>query len=118
MILGLTTIPVQVSKPQKGVVQETAADNQKFWMRCLVQEVRGVEENLEGVKKNSHYDAILYVNKQTKQHEFLRKLENSKSNHSCSMSAYSSPPERENKTGEETGSMPLEIPLVRLHSSP
>lgn len=60
-----------------------------------------MEENLEGVKKNSHYDAILYVNKQTKQHEFLRKLENSKSNHSCSMSAYSSPPKEKTKRGKK-----------------
>lgn len=113
-----TMIQVQVSKPQKGIVQETATDNQKFWIRCLVQEVRGVEENLEAVKKTSHYDAMAYLNEQTNQHEFLRKSESSKRNHGCSMSVYSSSLERENKMEEEAGSVPLESLLVRLRSSP
>ena len=117
-MLVLTMIQVQVSKPQKGIVQEIAADNQKFWIRCLIQEVRGVEKNLEGVKKTSHYDAMAYVNEQTNQYEFLRKLENSKRNHGCSMSVYSSHPAREKEIEEEAGSVPLESLLVRLHSSP
>lgn len=77
-----------------------------------------MEENLDGVKKNSHYDALLYGNEQTKQREFLRKLENSKRNHGYSMSVYSVPPERENEKEEEAGSVPLESRLVRLRRSP
>lgn len=96
-MLVLTVIQVQVSKAPKGAVQETAADNQKFWIKYLVQEVRGVEENLEGVKKTSHYDAMAYVNKQNNQHEFLRKLENSKRNHGCHISVHSSIPKEKMK---------------------
>lgn len=92
-MLVFRMIQAQVSKPQKCVAQENATDNQKFHIRCLVQEIRGVEENLKGVKKPSHhYDAMAYINEQTNQNEFLRKLENSERNHGCSMSVYTSLP--------------------------
>lgn len=73
-----TVIQVQVSTCQKGFVQETAADNQKFWISCSVQEMRGMEENLKGYKKTSCYDTIASANEQTNQQQFLRRLENSK----------------------------------------
>lgn len=69
-------------------MEETLTYNQKFWIRCLVQEVGVTEEHLEGVRKTSHYDALEYINKQANQREFLRKLGNSKRNHNCIMSLY------------------------------
>lgn len=74
---------------------------------------------MEGVKKTSHYDAMEYINKQANQREFLRKLGNSKRNHNvCLHSSLLPIPEIENRIEEEVGSVPLEILLVRLCSSP
>ena len=76
-----------------------------------------MEENSEGVKKTSHYDAMVYSDAQTNQQEFLRKLENSKRNHSCRVSARR-PPGRENEMRTEAGSVLLESLFVRLRASP
>lgn len=105
---------------QKGIVEETLTNNQKFWMRCLIQEVRGTEEHLGGVKKTSHYGTMEYINKQANQREFLRKLGSLKPQlqHVCLHSPILPIPEIENRIEEEVGSVPLEILLVRLFSSP
>lgn len=114
-------IQVQVSKPQKCVAQENATDNQKFQIRCLVQKIRGVEENLKGVKKLSHYDAMAYVNEKNQPTWVSKKAgelwKKPWLQHVCLQ--FPPPhPRRDNETEEEASGVPLESRLVRLLSSP
>lgn len=50
---------------KKVSVQETATDNQRFQIRCLVQEERGVESNWKAVNKTSDRGAMEHLNDQT-----------------------------------------------------